>query len=295
MPKKKILVTGSTGQIGRSIAAIKDNYPAYQYYLLDRQAIDIGNAEQCIKVIQQIRPDYVINTAAYTAVDQAEDEIEQAMRVNCHALGYICDALTYVGGRLIHFSSDYVYGGTASSPISENAPTRPISIYGRSKLYGDQLAISSAIPTCILRTSWVYSPYGHNFVKTMLRLSTSHKELTVVNDQRGSPTYAPDLAQAAMDIITQIDRGSVELKAFDGVYHCTNQGDCTWYDFAKEIFAKSGIDIAVKPVSSDAYPSKATRPAYSVLDNTRLQWAFGLTLPSWQESLDQCLLALDRT
>lgn len=290
---KKIIITGAGGQLARSLAAIRSDYPQYTYYLLDRDALDIGNAEQCIKTLQKIRPDYVINTAAYTAVDAAESHIEEAMKANCHAVGYICDALTYVGGRLIHYSSDYVYGGNPSSPISENAPTRPTSIYGRSKLYGDQLAISSAIPTCILRTAWVYSPYGHNFVKTMLRLSQDRSKLTVVDDQHGTPTYAPDIARITMDIISKVDEGSVPLSTFNGVYHCTNSGATTWYDFAQEIFRLANVDIQVQPVPSSEYTTAAERPLYSVLDNARLQWAFDLVLPKWQDSLAKCLLELN--
>lgn len=292
MPKKKILVTGASGQVGQSLAHLRDDYD-YNYYFLDGKALDVSHAEKCITVLQKIKPDYVINAAAYTAVDRAEEEIETAMKVNHDALTYITDALTYIGGRLIHYSTDYVYGGQATAPISENAPTKPQGAYGRSKLYGDQAAISSAIPSLILRTAWVYSPYGHNFLKTMLRLAGERASLQVVDDQHGTPTYAPDLARATMDIISKVDRGEVTLSVFNGIYHCTNQGQCTWYDFAKEIFKQAGISIDLEPVDTSAYPTLATRPSYSVLDNSRLEWAFDIILPRWQDSVAKCLQVLN--
>lgn len=292
MPKKKIVVTGANGQVGQSLAQLRDAYD-YNFYFLDSKALDVGDAEKCITVLQKIKPDYVINAAAYTAVDRAEEEVEAAMKVNHDALTYITDALTYIGGRLVHYSTDYVYGGQASQPISENAPTRPQSAYGRSKLYGDQAAITSAIPSLILRTAWVYSPYGHNFLKTMLRLAEERDSIRVVNDQRGTPTYAPDLARTTMDIISQVDRGEVELSIFNGIYHCTNSGNCTWYDFAKEIYKQAELDMKVDPVDSTVYPTLATRPRYSVLDNSRLEWAFGITLPPWQDSIAKCLQVLN--
>lgn len=295
MPKKKIVITGANGQVGQSLAALRDEYAEdYRMYLLDQSALDISNAEECITVLQKIKPDYVINAAAYTAVDQAEDHVADAMRINTDAVTFITDALTYVGGRLVHYSTDYVYGGKATTPISENAPTQPQSVYGRSKLYGDQEAMRSAIPSLVLRTSWVYSPYGHNFVKTMLRLGIERDEISVVDDQEGTPSYAPDIASTTMQIIRMVDQKEVSLSRFNGIYHCTNGGHCSWYDFAVEIFRQSDMQVKVKPISTEEYPTAATRPSYSVLDNARLQWAFDIELPHWSASLAKCIALLNQ-
>ena len=231
------------------------------------------------------RPDYCINCAAYTAVDKAEQEAGLAHLVNAESVGILAAVSAAHDCRFIHVSTDYVYGGDASEPYTEDSPTGPSSIYGQTKLEGEQEAIKNDPLSVIIRTSWVYSYYGNNFVKTMMRLMKDRKEISVVNDQKGSPTWASDLASFILHIISQ-------SQWHPGIYNYSNDGEITWYDFALEIKRLIASDCMVHPIPSSAYPTPAKRPAYSVLDKEKIKRVFGVHPESWQLSLEKCISQL---
>ena len=288
----KILVTGANGQLGQSIKTIQSSYPDWSFTYVDKEEMDLCNKEEVTALINSIKPDFCMNTAAYTAVDKAEEDRDLAFKINRDGVAYLCDALAQVNGKLIHYSTDYVYGTPQSVPFKETDPTMPQGVYAESKLAGDQLALAHQVDTLVLRTSWVYSPFGHNFVKTMLRLAESRSELSVVNDQIGSPTYAIDLADASLSIIQQLIEKDASI--FNEVYHCSNEGTCSWADFARSIFKLSHLKVEVEGIPTSAYPTAASRPAYSVLDKSKLYRDFGITMPEWEESLLKCLEQLNK-
>lgn len=290
----KILVTGSKGQLGQSIQTIQSAYPSWSFFYVDREEMDLCDKEQIKAVISKIEPDFLINSAAYTAVDKAEEEVDLAYAINRDGVAHLCDALRAVDGKLLHYSTDYVYGLPQDRPFRESDPTHPQGVYAASKLAGDQIALEHPVHALVLRTSWVYSPFGHNFVKTMLRLATTHPALRVVNDQIGSPTYALDLAKASLKIIETISQGENDPKIYNGVYHCSNEGSCSWADFARSIFKQSNLDIEVEGIPTSAYPTAATRPAYSLLDKSKLYTDFGIRMPHWEDSLLKCLQELNK-
>jgi dTDP-4-dehydrorhamnose reductase len=280
-----ILVTGANGQLGMELQQISSHYPGYDFIFLSKQELAIENVAAVKNRFQQHQPKYCINCAAYTAVDKAESEKDLAYRINAEAVGIVAAACKEHNTILIHISTDYVFNGQANTPYKEDAPVDPINIYGASKLEGERLAVKNNPGTIIIRTSWVYSSYGKNFVKTMLRLMSEKKELSVVNDQFGSPTYAADLAEAVLQIISKLTANSSQLTA----YHYTNDGITSWYDFALAIKELSGSQCTVNPIPTSDYPTPAKRPAYSVLDKTKIQQTFGIELRDWKESLDACI------
>lgn len=278
-----ILVTGANGQLGSEIRKIGFSILDDVFYT-DVEELDITNYTAVEKFIQLHEIDTIINCAAYTAVDRAEEEPEQAAKINTLAVANLAKAAAKEDCLLIHISTDYVFDGTADKPYTEKNKPCPVSVYGKTKLAGEQEILKSGCLYIIIRTAWLYSSFGHNFVKTILRLADEKPELNVVNDQMGSPTYAADLARAIATIMENDER--VE---YEGIYHFSNEGICSWFDFATEIVNLSGKTCRVNSVSTAEYPSRTPRPAWSVLDKTKIKQTFGVEVPDWKSSL-KCML-----
>ena len=281
---KRILVTGASGQLGRCIQAIVKNYGECNYSFKSAKDLDISDAVSVNKEFANTAYDYCINCAAYTQVDNAEDEAEKATKINVNGAENLAKACSSHRVVLIHISTDFVFDGTKKSPYSENDTPNPTGVYGKTKFKGEQKIPQHLEHYFIIRTSWLYSEFRHNFMKTMLRLAKERDELTVVNDQIGTPTYAMDLAQVVVKII--------EGQNMDyGLYHYSNEGEASWYDFAKAIFNISNSRIDLQPVGSDKYPTKAKRPKYSVLKKAKIKNTLGINIPAWEESLKIALEA----
>jgi len=278
-----ILVTGSKGQLGSEIRELSVDYK-HNYFFTDKDALDISN-EKVIKAFIEVNDiDTIVNCAAYTAVDKAENDEENADKINHLAVKYLAQIAKEKNIKLIHVSTDYVFDGTNHKPYSENDTTNPNGIYGKTKLDGEK-AMQEINPgnSIIIRTSWVYSIYGANFVKTMLRLGKERESLGVIFDQIGTPTYARDLAQTILEIAPKIENKEVEI------YHYSNEGVLSWYDFAKTIFELSSIECKVNPIETKDYPTAATRPHYSLLNKSKIKKTFSITIPYWKDSLVKCL------
>ena len=274
-----ILITGANGQLGSELRKIGFS-PLDEVFFTDVAELDITDYTAIEKFIQVHEVDTIINCAAYTAVDRAEDEPGPAAEINTQAVANLAKAAQKEDCLLIHISTDYVFDGTATTPYTEKIKTCPVSVYGKTKLAGEEAIIRSGCFYIIIRTAWLYSAFGHNFVKTILRLAEELPEINVVNDQIGTPTYAEDLAKAIVKIMANDDRVEHE-----GIYHYSNAGVCSWYDFAVEIVRLSGLNCRVNPVTTAEYPTKTHRPAYSVLDKTKIKHTFGVEVPEWQEAL----------
>ena len=279
---KKILVIGSQGQVGSELQELAKEYPSFQFVFYDVTEMDIVNKELVNEEIEALKPDYLINCAAYTAVDKAETDKDMAFEINSEAVKNLSIACTVNDVKFVHISTDYVFDGETMEPYKEDSDTNPKGVYGLSKLKGEKEALSNNKDVIIIRTAWVYSIYGNNFVKTMLRLMKSKIEINVVADQQGSPTYAHDLAEAIMYIISS-------GKWVPGTYHFTNEGIISWFDFASEIKNISGFSCTIHPITTEQYPTPAKRPKYSVLDKTKIQQTFGIKLKDWKDSLKTCL------
>ena len=287
---KTILVTGANGQLGNSIRRLAAGYPQYAFVFTDVDTLDICDAQAVDAFVKEKQADYIINCAAYTAVDKAEDDEPLCLRINRDAVRNLGEAARMAGARVIHVSTDYVFDGTNHLPYVETDNTCPASVYGRTKLAGERAVMASGCRYLIFRTAWLYSEYGHNFLKTMLRLTSERDTLQVVFDQIGTPTYAGDLALA---IFSLIETG--RYAGNEGVYHFTDEGVCSWYDFAVEIAAAAGHGTCrIIPCHTSEYPTKATRPAYSVLDKTRFKETFQMDIPHWREALIYCMKRLQR-
>ncbi len=276
----KILVTGSKGQLGSDIQDISSQYPALQFDFTDIEELDLTDASMVETYINENKPDFCINCAAYTAVDQAEDEEELALKINRDTVSLLAEVCKKNNSKLIHVSTDYVFDGTNFKPYAENDVPSPKSVYGFSKLKGEEAIALINPDAMIIRTSWLYSSFGHNFVKTMIRLSNERDEITVVADQVGTPTYSGDLARAILDIITGFEESQIA-----GIYHFSNEGVASWYDFAKAIMPIIGSDCKVYPIESKDFPAKANRPFYSVLSKTKIKSDFNINIPYWLDSL----------
>lgn len=282
--KKTILVTGANGQVGNEIRTLASNYPALQFIFTDVEELDITDEKKVNDFFISSTPQAVINCAAYTAVDKAETDIEKATLINATAVGILAGACKHLDIPFLHISTDFVYDGKKSSPYLETDAPNPLGAYAKTKLEGDALALKKNPKTIILRTSWVYSSFGNNFVKTMLRLAKEKPELKVVNDQIGSPTYARDLADALLKIAIICD-----LQKQWGVYHFSNDGAISWCEFAKSILELKGIETPVHPIPTSEFPTPATRPAYSVMNKEKFSKTFGILIRPWKESLAECL------
>ena len=283
--KRCILITGKNGQLGSELQSIAARYPQYDFLFTDRETLDITNRDAIEDFFRKKVPQVCINAAAYTAVDKAETERDLALKVNAEAVGYLALACKKYNTRFIHISTDYVFDGLATEPYKEDHNTNPVNFYGLTKLMGEQLAITNNPATIIIRTSWVYSSFGSNFVKTMIRLMSEKNAINVVNDQFGSPTYARDLAEA---IVLVIESVKASVLAGAGVYHFANKGAITWFDFATAIKEITASSSAVSPIATSSYPTPAKRPAYSVFDKTKISSSFGIEIRDWKESLQQC-------
>ncbi len=274
----KIIVTGGEGQLAQALQQVRSEND--QYIFADKNQLDITNREALEVFFEQHRPEVVINTAAYTQVDAAESYPEMAFLVNEIAVKNLIAVCEKHGCKLIHVSTDYVFDGTATQPYKETHATNPVTVYGKSKKAGEEALLNSTLQSyAIVRTSWLYSPFGHNFYKTMLRLAHTKKELSIVNDQIGSPTSALHLAEALLIIAHALQPENA------GVYHYCNGGETTWFGFAKAIFEKHNLQLDVKPVTSGEYPTAARRPAYSVLDTEKIKNTFSLEIAHWLPAL----------
>ena len=284
--KKNILVTGANGQLGMEFRKLAGKNPGYEFIFADRSELSITDAAAIESYFSQHSFTHCINCAAYTAVDKAETEKELAYEVNAQAPGYLAAFSKKFNAQFIHFSTDYVFDGNGTIPYTESDQTNPIGIYGTSKLLGEKEVFKNNEQSIILRTSWVYSSYGKNFVKTMLRLMNERESIGVVNDQVGSPTYAADLAEAILRII------SSNKEIIPGIYNYCNEGIISWYDFALEIKKLTNSKCIVNPIDTASYPTPAKRPQYSVLDANKIKQTFGVSIPGWKESLKKCIQLL---
>ncbi len=282
MSKPVIAVSGRNGQLGWELQRLSVNFPQFEFIFCDRSELDIMNKENVSIFFQENKPGYFINTAAYTAVDKAETDKETAYKANAEAVGYLALKCKEVDATLITFSTDYVFNGNGTEPYQESEATEPINYYGYTKEAGEKLALENWKKAIVIRTSWVYSSHGHNFVKTMLRLMKEKTDLNVVNDQVGSPTYAKDLAEVTMQIIEQ---GAGNY----GIYHYSNEGLISWFDFAAEIAKQSGSKCNVHPITTDQFPTPAKRPKYSRLEKSRIKADYNIDFKNWQKSLQECL------
>jgi dTDP-4-dehydrorhamnose reductase len=283
----KILVTGAYGQLGNELRTLSEKDPTGQFLFTDLDTLDITDEKQIIYFLNRYNPGFVINCAAYTAVDQAETDEHNARLLNALAPGYLAKAAKNAGAGFLHISTDYVFDGQSFMPYKETNPVSPVSVYGRTKQEGEERCLTEYPGAVILRTSWLYSPFGNNFVKTMLRLGKEREELNVVFDQVGTPTYAADLARAILVIAGIFEKRREEY--LPGIYHYSNEGVASWFDFAKAVFEMARISCRIVPVLSDQFPTPARRPHYSILDKTKIKTAFNLSIPYWRESLGICM------
>ena len=285
--KHRILVTGANGQLGCELRRLGGASPN-DYIFTDVAELDITDATAVDAMVGSERVDVIINCAAYTNVDRAEEEALVAEKINAHAVGNLARAAAKYNATLFHISTDYVFGDEVNTPLSEDMPTRPLGVYGRTKLQGEQAIAESGCKAIIIRTAWLYSEFGNNFLKTMLRLTAEREHINVVFDQVGSPTYAGDLALAIFSIV----EGDM-FAGREGIYHFSDEGVCSWYDFAVEIARAVGNSRCnIEPCRSKDFPTKATRPSYSVLDKDKIKRVFGIAIPHWRESMFYCLKRL---
>lgn len=282
-----ILITGCNGQLGNEMQLLEETNPQHTYFNTDVAELDITDAAAIDKFVDENHIDGIVNCAAYTAVDKAEDNQELCRLLNTDAPGYLAAAVEKRGGWMIQVSTDYVFDGTNHTPYTEEEPTCPNSVYGSTKLEGEKAAQQACSRTMIVRTAWLYSTFGNNFVKTMMRLGKEKPELGVIFDQIGTPTYARDLAVA---LFAAINQGVVP-----GIYHFSNEGVISWYDFTKAIHRIAGITTChVRPLHTAEYPTPANRPHYSVLDKTKIKQTYNLDIPYWEESLKECVDKLNK-
>ena len=283
----KVLITGANGQLGSEIKELASDYENLECVFKDLPELDICDAEVLNTFIIDQHINAVINCAGYTAVDKAEEEALIAQKVNSEGVLNLANALKKVDGKLIHISTDYVFDGNHSQPYKESDPVSPIGVYGQTKRAGELAVLNGSIDAIVIRTSWLYSAYGNNFVKTMLRLGNEKKSIQVVSDQKGTPTYAKDLAKTCLDILS--DASSTNLSKKGSLYHYSNEGVTSWYDFSVAIMELGNIDCKVIPIETKDYPTQARRPMYSVLDKSKIKSDFKVTIPHWRDSLTNCI------
>jgi dTDP-4-dehydrorhamnose reductase len=278
----KILVTGANGQLGSEIEVLSHNYPDDTFIFIDKDLMPLDNLEEVIRVLDFEKPQIIISAGAYTAVDLAESAGELVDTINHLSVAAMAEWTVTNQAKLLHISTDYVFDGNQEEPLIEDQPTDPINRYGLSKLRAEEAITQSGADAVIIRTAWVYSNFGSNFVKTMIRLMSERKEISVINDQVGSPTYAKDLAQAILDIINS-------QKWEKGIYHYSNEGKISWYDFAVEIQRLKNLDCIINPIPTAQYPTPAKRPKFSLLDKTKIKKQFDVKVPDWKSSLIEML------
>ena len=284
-----ILVTGSNGQLGWELGQLAKSYPAFKFILVDRSQLDLSFPETFEKMIHTIKPDCIINTAAYTAVDKSETEKALSYTVNATAVQTLASICKKLAIPFMTYSTDYVFDGEATEPYASSTKVDPVNYYGSTKAAGETLAMEANEDAIIIRTSWVFSSHGNNFVKTMMRLMKERASLNIVADQKGRPTYAKDLAIATMKMIEALHAG----KTMSGVYHYANTGETTWFDFAAKIKAIAGLDCALNPIETKDFPTPAKRPAYSVLDTSKIEEALSIAIPHWEDALISCMKEIE--
>ena len=278
----RVAVTGSNGQLGKELAVIAEDHPLFRFTFLSREDFPLDDPGKMKYWLNHNPVDVFIHGAAYTAVDLAESEKEKAFLINAAASGQIASHLSTIQAKLIYISTDYVFDGSSSIPLTEQGPTNPINWYGATKLEGERLVLQNNPESLVIRTSWLYSAYGNNFVKTMMRLMKERSSVKVVRDQIGSPTYAADLAEAVLQIL--------ESDFFvSGIFHYSNEGEISWYDFAIEIKRLTGSSCEVLPIPSTGFPTAAKRPEYSLLEKSKIKRVYGLSIPDWKTSLALCM------
>ena len=278
----KLLITGKNGQLGSELQDLQQAYPQFEMIFVDREQMDLSNEEQIKEALEKVKPDLIVNAGAYTAVDKAETEKELCDKINHVAVQNMGEWASKNNTKIIHISTDYVFDGNSETPLKETDKTNPINIYGLTKLKGEQALQASGAAYIIIRTAWVYSVYGANFVKTMKRLMNEREETGVVSDQIGTPTYARDLAKVIMNIV-------VAPEFVQGIYHYSNEGKISWYDFAVAIKELSGFKCKINAISSAAFPTPAKRPNFSLLDKSKIKTVFGVSVPDWKASLEKML------
>lgn len=286
---KNILITGANGQIGRELHHFAPQYSGFNFVWTDYEELDITSQEQVLQFFQDKQIDACINCAAYTAVDKAESNQETAHKVNVLGAQYLAEACAVKQLPLFHYSTDYVYHSQQNTPFKETDETAPKSVYASTKLEGEKAALAANPNTMVIRTSWVYSSFGHNFIKTMLRLGKDRDQLNVVFDQVGAPTYARDIAAATLNILDRLAKGDLEATAIQGIFHYSNEGVTSWYDFALAIFEIAGLSCQVNPIESKDYPTPAQRPPFSVLNKEKIKETFGIQIPHWRTSAKACI------
>ena len=283
---KNVLITGVNGQLGNEMRVLSEGHPEYIYFFTDVAELDICNEQAVLDFVKENDIQVIVNCAAYTAVDKAEEDVERCTKLNADAVGYLAKAAEANQAEFIQVSTDYVFDGTAHVPYKETDPTCPNSVYGSTKLAGEQNALTLCTRSMVIRTAWLYSTFGNNFVKTMIRLGKEREALGVIFDQVGTPTYARDLARV---IFATIRQGVVP-----GVYHFSNEGVCSWYDFTKTIHRLAGITTCkVNPLHTEEYPTPAKRPHYSVLNKTKIKNTYHIEIPYWMDSLQSCIAELE--
>jgi dTDP-4-dehydrorhamnose reductase len=279
---KRIVITGANGQLGQELRAASNNYPQFEFTFLTKEDLEISNDDSVKNLFSSTNPSFCINCAAYTAVDKAESEKEKAFLINGEAVGIIATACKHSNTKLIHLSTDYVFDGNSSTPLTEDDAVSPVNIYGESKLKGEQLAFENNEQTIVIRTSWVYSEFGNNFVKTMMRLMKEKESINVINDQIGSPTYAADLANAILQMISS-------EKFITGIYNYSNDGRISWYEFAIAIKELINSSCKINPIPASQYPTPAKRPHFSLLDKKKIIETYNITITDWKKSLAVCI------
>jgi dTDP-4-dehydrorhamnose reductase len=290
--KPKVLLLGSDGQVGwelqRTLGVVSEVVNTTLTGNIGL-ALDLLDANAVSATVREIQPDFIINAAAHTAVDKAEAEVDLSLRLNAEAPELLGQLAAELGATVIHYSTDFVFSGDSDRPYQEEDETGPLSVYGLTKLEGEQRLLATGASALVLRTSWVYGNYGHNFMQTMLRLFKEKAQLSVVDDQIGAPTWSRMIAEATAQIVRQLNMTPEDANPVLGIYHLTAAGETSWYGFASSILEMVGGDCSIQPTSTNNYPTPARRPAYSVLDNSKLKQTFALQLPDWRVSLQQCI------
>jgi len=277
-----VLVTGSKGQLGNEVQVLAPSYSQFEFIFTDVEELDICDRKAVENYFAKRKIDVLLNCAAYTAVDKAEEDVELCYRINEKAVGILGEIAAEYGTRVVHVSTDYVFDGTSCRPYTEDMPVCPATVYGKSKLAGEQLLMDACPAAVIVRTSWLYSSFGNNFVKTMMRLGKVRDTLNVIFDQVGTPTYAADLADTLLQIISAD-------KFVPGIYHYSNEGVCSWYDFTISIHKMAGINCRVLPIESKDYPAKTPRPHYSVLNKNKIKSNYNIQISHWEDGLRRCM------
>ena len=290
MSQPVILVTGANGQVGQELRVLAESNPTFEFIFTTHENMPVHDEAAVQKLFAAHRPAYCLNCAAYTAVDKAESETEIAYQVNAEGPRILAAACKSYNTRFIHISTDYVFNGQSATPYKEDAPTEPINMYGASKLKGEQLCLETNPDTIIIRTAWVYSSFGKNFVKTMMKLMQDRPAINVVSDQVGAPTYAADLANCMMQIVANSQLSAANW--FPGIYHYSNQGRISWYDFAVAIKELTGSACTVNAIPSEQFPTPAKRPSFSLFNTQKIQQTFHCNIPFWKDSLQQCIKLL---